>query len=163
MASANAIQELKKLLEHTTTDLNEHVDDLEYRLRELKEQGDNIDVGGEQMLEEAESAKQCLTICAHASEHVSKGRTNVFEEVSAAEDAHQAIVSTVGDLISARRVTAAAGATQLLGQMSDSYLLQLSKIRGVDLSNVSSEGKILEHEDRLTVKFRDRHGAGNQL
>ena len=39
-------------------------------------------------------------------------RTNVFEDVSAAQDAHQVIAATFGDLISAKRVTAGVGATQ---------------------------------------------------
>jgi hypothetical protein len=72
-------------------------------------------------------------VCAQASEHVDKVRTNVFEDVSAAQDAHQLIVSTFGDLISAKQVTAGAGATQWLGQISDATLQQLTRSRGIDL------------------------------
>ena len=46
-----------------------------------------------QVQEEWDSTKQCLTICAQASEHVDQVRTNVFEDVSAAQDAHQVIVA----------------------------------------------------------------------
>ena len=69
----------------------------------------------ERVQEERDSTKQCLTICAQASEHVGQVRTIVFEDVSAAQGAHQVIVATFRDLISAKRVTAGVGATQWLG------------------------------------------------
>jgi len=62
--------------------------------------------------EEKDSIKQCLDICAQASEQMDKVHVNVFEDVSAAQDADQVIVATLGDLISAKRVTAGVGATQ---------------------------------------------------
>ncbi|KAI9710011.1 MAG: hypothetical protein M1828_002340 [Chrysothrix sp. TS-e1954] len=49
--------------------------------------------------------------------------------ISATHDAHQVIVATLGDLITARRITAGARSTQWLGQMSDASLQQLSKDR----------------------------------
>ena len=67
-----------------------------------------------------------------ASERVNEVRTNIFEEVSAARDAHQVIISTVGDLISARRVTAEVGATQCLGQMDNATLtVALARSKGL--------------------------------
>lgn len=89
----------------------------------------------EQTLREVESNKQCLAVCAHASEEVRQLRTNTFENVSVGEGAHQVIVATLGDLISAQRVTAAVGAKQWLGQMSDTTLQQLLTSREVDLAN----------------------------
>ncbi|KAJ6284226.1 hypothetical protein J3E71DRAFT_277082 [Bipolaris maydis] len=41
----------------------------------------------------------------------------MFDEVSLGENGHQVIVSTVGDLINARRVSAGARSTQLLGHI----------------------------------------------
>ena len=94
-----------------------------------------------QVQEEWDSTKRCLTIYAQASEYVDQVRTNVFENVSAAQDAHQVIVATLGDLISATRVTADVGATQWLGQMSDTALQQLSRDRRLDLSGRPAIGK----------------------
>lgn len=76
-----------------------------------------------------ESDKQCLAICAQASKQVDSVRTIVFEDVSAAQDAHHAVVATLEDLVLARYVTAAARSTQWLGQMSDATLQQLSRNR----------------------------------
>lgn len=73
--------------------------------------------------EEMESIKQCLEICAQASQQASDpSRTNIIEDVSMADDGRQVIVSTVGDLISARRVKAGARSMQVMGQMSDESL-----------------------------------------
>jgi hypothetical protein len=108
-----------------------------------------------QVQEEWDSIKQCLTICAQASEHVDQVRTNVFENVSAAQDAHQVIVATFGDLLSAKQVTAEVGATQWLGQMSDTILQQLSRDRGIDLSGRLATGKATEQQIQVVAKFED--------
>ena len=135
--SANAVEEFKDTLENTRTDLQDHLETLNDKLETLnvqKSSAADVNIAErEQVREEIDSAKECLVVCAQASEHVDKVRTNVFEDVSAAQDAHQLIVSTFGDLISAKRVTADAGATQWLGQISDAALQQLTRSRGIDL------------------------------
>jgi len=68
-----------------------------------------------QLKAEMKSIKQCLAVCVQASEQVDSVRTNVFEDVSAAQDAHQVIVATLGDLISARQVTATARSNAVAG------------------------------------------------
>ncbi|KAH7357319.1 hypothetical protein BKA66DRAFT_428130 [Pyrenochaeta sp. MPI-SDFR-AT-0127] len=79
--------------------------------------------------EEIKSVKQSLAICEEASEKARPDRTNVFEDVSMADDGHQVLVSTIGDLICARRIVAGARSIQWLGQMSDESLQQLSQGR----------------------------------
>ena len=55
-------------------------------------------------------------------------KVNIFEDISAAHDARQAIVSTSGDPIFARQISAGAGALQILGHVSDtSFQLLLQK------------------------------------
>ena len=110
-----------------------------------------------------DSTKQCLTICAQASEHVDQVRTNVFEDVSAAQGAHQVIVATFGDLISAKPVIAGVGATQWLVQMSDTALQQLSRDRGIDLSGRLAMGKATEQQSEMVAKFEDQYGARHKL
>ncbi|KAH8589566.1 hypothetical protein B0O99DRAFT_692455 [Bisporella sp. PMI_857] len=70
--------------------------------------------------------KQCLS---PATDWTHRAQTNVFENVIAAQGSQQVIISTSGVLISATTVTAEMGATQFLGQMSDSTLLQLSNLK----------------------------------
>ena len=84
----------------------------------------------ERIQDEKDSIKQRLAICAQASEQEDEDRTNVLEDVSTAQDAHQVVVATLGDLISASRVTAGVRSTQWLRQISDATLQQLSRDRG---------------------------------
>ena len=80
--------------------------------------------------EERTATENSLDICTKAKAHADQVRTNVFEDVSADNSASQVIVTTnLGDLISARRVTAGVGATQLLGSMSDTTLQQIMRDR----------------------------------
>ncbi|RYP57927.1 hypothetical protein DL769_009197 [Monosporascus sp. CRB-8-3] len=165
--SANAIEEFKEMLADTTTDLQEHLQNLDNKFEALRTQESNTrdEHAAERgrISEEIESAKECLEICSRASEHIKEVRTNVFEDVSAAEDANQVIVSTYGDLISAKRVTAGIRATQLLGQMSDAALQQLARSRGIDLSGHSGTVKDVEERAKGTIEFEDQYGIGHRL
>ncbi|KAF3050781.1 hypothetical protein E8E11_010522 [Didymella keratinophila] len=75
--------------------------------------------------EELESIKQSLKICETASQEAQPNRTNVFEDISMADDGQQVLVSTFGDLISARKITAGSRSLQWFGQMSDETLQQM--------------------------------------
>lgn len=59
----------------------------------------------------------------------SKQADIVFEDILAAKEANQLIIVAPGNSVSAKRVTAGFGATQVLGQMSDAALQQLSQAR----------------------------------
>ncbi|KAA8646025.1 uncharacterized protein ATNIH1004_007447 [Aspergillus tanneri] len=117
------------------------------------------------IMEEKESTEQCLAICSQvsrfieaaqkrlprgshtdrtlslesawnkASDLTGKARTNVFEDVTSSDDSHQLVVSTIGDLISARHIITGARSMQWLGQMSDDTLQQLSRSQ----KNISRE------------------------
>jgi hypothetical protein len=99
----------------------------------------------DQIQEKKDCIKQCLAICTHASKQVDQFQTNIFEDVSTAQDAHQVVISTLGDLVSARHITAGVRSTQWLGQMSDATLQQLSRDRGR-----ASIEKVLEPQNRMT-------------
>lgn len=85
----------------------------------------------ERMAEEIESIRQCLGICVQAAEVAEKARINTMEDIAAAEDSRQVLVSTIGDLIAAHRVTAGARSLQCIGQMSDETLQQMARIHDV--------------------------------
>ncbi|CAG5174582.1 uncharacterized protein ALTATR162_LOCUS7817 [Alternaria atra] len=165
--SASAVQEFKKMLKNTDTDLKDHLENLGGKLEALSIQessANNENIASRRRIqEEIDSAKGCLTVCAQAFEHADKVRTNVFEDVSAAQDAHQVVVSTLSDLISAKRVTAGVGATQWLGQMTDAALQELAKSRGVDLSSGSSIARGVDEQDRGSITFEDQYGSGHKL
>jgi hypothetical protein len=163
--TANVLKECKEMLINTTSQLEERLQKLDTRLQNPflrgAEMSDEIEAERERVQEEKDSIKQCLSICAQASEQVDKVQTNVFEDVSSAQEAHQVIVSTLGDLISATRVSAGVRATQWLGQMSDATLQQLSRDRGVPNSGATE--KAMEQQGEMVAKFQDQYGAGHKL
>ena len=81
----------------------------------------------DKLAKEIESVRQCLDICDQATEQAEKARINVMEDIATAEDSRQVLVSTIGDLIAAHRVTAGARSLQAIGQMSDETLQHLSR------------------------------------
>lgn len=85
-------------------------------------------------------------------------RTNVFANVSAAQDAHQMVAATFNNLISARYVTAAARSTYWLGHMSDATLQQLSR----DRSRITG-GKVVGSRSAMSKYSRIVMAWGNSL
>jgi hypothetical protein len=109
-------------------------------------------------MEEIKSVKQCLDICSNAAEQTAQTRMNVFEDVSMADDGHQVIVATSGDLISAKRIGIGARSTQWLGQMSDTSLQRLSQDH---VQGKREPGP--KPEVQTGTQFEDRYGVGFQL
>ncbi|KAE8381498.1 hypothetical protein BDV26DRAFT_78010 [Aspergillus bertholletiae] len=108
--------------------------------------------------EERDSIAQCLNICADASNIAGTARTNVFENVESADDSHQLVVSTIGDLISAKHIITGSRSVQWLGQISDDTLQKLSH---------DQSGRSREQEKSAVQTERDgfngRYGTGYQL
>jgi chromosome segregation ATPase len=163
--TTKVLRECKEKLIDTAFKLEEHLHKIDNRLANHSSRegriSDEVEAERERVQQERDSVTQCLSICAKASEQVDKVQTNVFEDVSAAEEAHQVIVATLGDLISATRVNAGARADQWLGQMSDDTVLQLSRDRG--MANRASRERALEQESGMLAKFEDLYGAGYRL
>ena len=156
--TATALLELHEKLSDTTANLDQHLHDIDNHLRNLPTPAVRI-FGGterERVQAEKESIQQCLAICTEASEQADQFRTSVFEDVLAAQDAQQLIIATLGDLISAKRVTAEISATQWLGQMSDATLQQLSRDR-------AKEKGVEPPRADVGVTFQDQYGKGRRL
>lgn len=156
--TVNRLREYKTLLTNTTSDLEARFQEINGRLQTLSLQGTTISdedtTQREQVQEEKNSTKQCLTICAQASQNLDQIRTHVFEDISADRNAHQVIISTSGDAISAKRITAGVGATQWLGQMSDAVVQQLSRDRGLDVTAQTATEKGADKQIEITAKFQ---------
>ncbi|RDW75434.1 hypothetical protein BP6252_06576 [Coleophoma cylindrospora] len=106
--------------------------------------------------EEMESIKKCLEICADASQQAADpNRTNIIEDISMTDDGHQVIVSTVGDLIAARRVKAGARSMQVVGQMSDESLQHLFTHQ--------NQGMVTAARSESGMDFADLYGNGYKL
>lgn len=160
--TAETLKALKERLATTTTQLEKHLRDINNRLgnrpsHPLNQSNEQV---AEQatMREEMESIKQCLAICSQAIMKADNERTNDFEDISMTDDGQQVVVSTIGDLISAKRVTAGARSFQWLGQMSDESLQQLSRDRRRLVTENETQPK-----SRTDSPFEGRWGAGVQL
>ena len=153
------------MITNTISELEEHLQKIDNRLQNPSLRGarmsDEIAAEGQQVQEESESIKQCLSICAQASEQLDKVRINVFDDVSSDQESHQVVVSTLGDLISARRVNAGMKSMHWLGQMSDDSLQQLSQNRGI--AGDTATKKTIEQQSEISESFEDKYGAGHTL
>jgi len=165
IVTTDAFKACKEKLANTTAQLEDHLRDIDNRLRHFnsplsKKSNEQVNkkLAEQDIKEELESIQQCLAICAQASAKANQVRINEFEDVSTTDDGHQVIVSTIGDLVSARRITAGARSLQCLGQMSDDSLQLLSRHR----IYIGTE-KDVEPHPRTDAKFEGRYGVGLKL
>ncbi|KAJ5512164.1 hypothetical protein N7463_001716 [Penicillium fimorum] len=79
--------------------------------------------------EEADNIKESLNFFDQISQETSKTRTNYFEDITTGDRSTQAVVSTLKDLISARRITSGSDSLQVLGQVSDDSLQRMLRER----------------------------------
>ncbi|EPS26182.1 hypothetical protein PDE_01118 [Penicillium oxalicum 114-2] len=69
--------------------------------------------------EELSGTEALLAFCKQAEEEANHPRTHYFEDVSTGDNSRQAIVTSLEDLISAKRIKAGNGSYQALGMLSD--------------------------------------------
>jgi hypothetical protein len=138
--------------------LQSHLRELSLRLKGfLSSEGTDAEKNTERerILDDFSSTQQSLKICLNASERASEDRLNIYSHVAVAEDSSQYIVSTVGDLISAKNISAGARSLQCMGQLSDESLQKM----------VASPRPVAESGESQTqpgAKF-ERFGAGYTL
>jgi hypothetical protein len=159
-ATNNLLIGFKTKLSSNAKDLQDRLQELEDRLGKLSKESDNqqdLDLL-QAMKEEKDSIAQCLEICTDASDLTATVRTNVYEDVTSADNAHQLVVSTIGDLISAKHIMTGSNSVQWLGQMSDETIQKLSNDnKRTLLENQSS--KLEGQKDA----FQGLYGTGYQL
>ncbi|KAJ9216010.1 hypothetical protein DTO166G4_2254 [Paecilomyces variotii] len=160
--TGSTLEECKARLHAASSQLRVQLESLDSKIRSLSKQRPNLSTGEAEDLkrfkEERDSITQCLAICTEASDLADNPRTNVFEDIQSADSSHQVIVSTLGDLITARRVSAESGSAQWLGQMSDETLRCLAEkyVPTAEKENRDPGGE-------KTAGFANRYGAGHQL
>ena len=160
-ATSKAIKESKEKFANTALELEESLQKLNNRLEDISRRDLTSGVTAAEhgrVQEEKKAVEHCLRVCARASHQADEVQTNVFEDVTVAQDSHQVVVATLGDLISAKRVSAGARSKQWLGQMSDTSLQQISR----DCNKVAREN-IVEPESGMTDNFEGRYGTGKPL
>lgn len=162
------IGELKHMLRDLKSDLQEHIEKLK-EMQETtepkgadREERKDLECDRETISEELESANIGIMLCARASRSVERIRLNVYETVTAEEDAHQSIMSEPGSLIFAKKVTAAARATQWMGQYSTESVLELTKFRGLEVSARDLKNHC-EKQTKGNLEFVELYGTGHTL
>jgi chromosome segregation ATPase len=162
LVTSSTMNACRENLTNTITELRRRLQDINNRLQKFSLQPLNISneqaAEQERLKEEREYVKQSLDMCTEASKQANQERTNVFEDISMADNGYQLIVSTVGELISARRITIGSGSLQLMGQVSDDSLQQISR----DLGPTGTE-KVMEPQTGISPAFENRYGTGFKL
>ncbi|KAE8312440.1 hypothetical protein BDV41DRAFT_300693 [Aspergillus transmontanensis] len=161
IATKAMLSDFRSRLSENSTTLNVRLTDLDQKLRASGGQksegtgGKNIDL--EHLREERDSIGECLDIHKDASSLAERARTNIFEDVSSAAHSHQLVVSTIGDLISAKRIVTGVRSVQWLGQMSDDTLQKLSG----DHRQRTEDGEVEEQKGK--DDSQDRYATGYNL
>jgi len=164
--TANVLKEYKDLITNTTSDLEEHLQEIENKLQSLSSQGarisENEKADLKEIQQEKDSTKQCLVICAEVSEHVEKYRFKLLEDISAPPNTHQVLINRIDGLRSSKQDTANAlqefrgilntttsGLTEHLHEM-ENRLRSLRPQGGLILGNDRDErGQIQEELDSI--------------
>jgi hypothetical protein len=149
-------------LKNQIQELQTHLQELFDRLAHLQSNSNGGHADNEterqRIQDELEATKQSLAICIAASDRATKDRLNVYEDVSIDEDGYQYIVSTIGDLISAKRINAGARSIQCMGQISDDSfqkMLVISPSRRSEIGSVDAQ--------KPEAEFKHRYGTGFKL
>ncbi|EKJ68745.1 hypothetical protein FPSE_11076 [Fusarium pseudograminearum CS3096] len=116
-----------------------------------------------QLQETKESIRQCMNVVADAGEDLAKERVNVFEDISMSDNSYGITVSTVKDLVLARRVNLQGQARYVGGQIDQaSYNATINALTDLDRGSVQYGGR----DTRVSSEdgaFLDRHGRGVKL
>jgi hypothetical protein len=111
-------------------------------------------VAHQDLLQEMEGIRASIDICNSAFREAERNRTNVYEDISMAEEGRQVIVSTVGHLIFARNIKAGSRVAQIFGQMSDETVQRVSDFE---------PSRSPQPEDSRARAFGGRYGTGHNL
>jgi hypothetical protein len=162
-ATNDALKACESTLSRTASRLQRHLKDVDSELQSLASESSiaSSQVGSEQEVLEAEveSTKQALAYMAKKAEDANSSGINVYEHLKLADDCHTVIVSTIGQLISAKYISAGARSTQWMGQMSDESLQGLT--RSLPQRNFSRGSE--PHPGAAHMEFEGRYGAGIKL
>ncbi|KAL4900142.1 hypothetical protein BDW74DRAFT_104538 [Aspergillus multicolor] len=80
---------------------------------------DGLDSEQQIFREEVQGTEALLEFCKHAGTEANQRHMNYYEDVTAGDNSHLAVVTTLKDLISAKRIKSGNGSKLILGQMSD--------------------------------------------
>ncbi|RYP34922.1 hypothetical protein DL768_011029 [Monosporascus sp. mg162] len=129
-----------------------------------------------QLQETKASIRQCIQVVSDAGNSLSEERRNVFEDIALADHSYEFSVSTVGDLVTARRLILKGRSRHIGGQLSNQdYQKSIDALTHLDLEHIRathslSQGRadlIQSSEQEVSDKgmeyFHNRYGRGVKL
>ena len=154
--------DFRSWLPENSTTLKARLAELDEKLRasagRTSEDTCGANIGLDNMREERDSIAKWLDTCTDASGLPEEARTNIFEDVASGDYSHQLVVSTIDDLISAKRIVTGSRSVQWLGHMSNDTIQKLSNNHRQRAEENESEKQKQTQDD-----FRDRYGTGYNL
>jgi hypothetical protein len=140
-------------LSHTRSLLNTQLKESRLHLSSNDSQSSSLKLERELNLDmieaEIRSIDDCLAYLSQALARCNQDRTNIYGNITVGEDCEHIFVSTLGNFISARRITVGERATQFTGYMSDDSIQQVSRNRLLSLPISGERGvkkKVIEDE-----------------
>jgi len=136
------LEDYKDMIRDATSDLQDYLQQLDKKVKSLASTEDtgsstHTTVEWQAMLEEKESIHQCIQVVAEARKaSVIVERRNVFEDITMADNSYDFSISTVGDLVTARRINLTGRSRHIGGQISDdSYQKTIAAIAQLDMGS----------------------------
>jgi DNA-binding ferritin-like protein len=167
-ATKGSIQAMASLLKH-------HDDTVE---RILSKMTATEPLSGESLTELArlratrESIQDCIEVISKADEDTAKiERQNIFEDITLADGSYSFTVSTIGDLVSAKKINLSGRSCNVGGQISDeSFMAAIGSLVKGGLAEVPRDTKPEAAQSRRENpdggedgEFRSRYGKGMVL
>jgi hypothetical protein len=138
--------------------LQEHQAEIDRRLDAMNSTGKspgNASLQLAQLQETKDSIRQCIEVVSSANETAEIERRNVFEDITMADDAYDFSVSTIGDLVTARRIHLTGRSRHVAGQLtSPDYQATVDAIKMVDLHHQRGTQDVKE-ENNYQPPVRD--------
>lgn len=161
-ALGNLLRGFKSELATASGEFNNIIERLDHRQNGLPSRSAHISGKDEatmqQIREERNSTAQCLTICADAAEQSEKIQSNIFEDITSGDDSQQFVISSIGQLITAKRINTGSRSLLMLGQLSDDTIRQSSRDHVLSTKGISKQREATE-----SANFQRRYGVGHQL
>jgi hypothetical protein len=162
LVTNEAVIKCQSTLDEAKNQLQKNLDNIETQMEfepsDIASAHEEADVERQEILDERESFAQSLSIVKEANERAQKQDMNLYEDVESKDDSTQIIVSTVEQLITARRIKAGARALQMFGQMSNETVQTYAPSR-MD-QPVTTDVDV--HTSGTPI-FETRYGTGNTL
>ena len=168
----NGLSATQASLQTMRAELHAHEDTIERRILDLKAtkpMSTQMAAELQRLRAEKDAIGGCMRLVATArGDAETAERHNVFEDIHLADSSFSFTVSTIGELVTARRINLSGGSCNVGGQISDeSFIAAVENLtrngqRPVQDTRPASSATT-RVEKRVNAGFQDRYGPGVQL